>query len=445
MKKYILFVLLVLSNFVYAEYIPMLSLERTWRTIELLNGETNIWNKLFIYDEHIVGDSIVEDKNYYVFQGYISGLLREDVAAQKVYYIPKDSTHEVLLYDFDVEVGDVVSVYNASAAEMMKYKVINVSDTDRKTIEVVQMIYYEDSNGELQYFGDDDVFFSQKWTSGIGGDHGVIFRYDNRLAGVYSLHQLLCVKDNGVVVYNTGEIRNYTNDCENFTNIHYLEPMSAHTWIFSGNNDEIIKYNTRDFKQIDGIDVKDGGYKQIMAKYNGSEVLLYDFSLEVGDQINTYAVNSDDKSTVISTDSITLLNGRRVKRIQYDKRADDIEFVGSVNGFLAPLMENYYENKNLHFCGVEYVLYSSHIEKVFSTNEEQCSDISYLSEIVAEDLFTINNDILMLKDVKCGSAAIYSADGRQVLSFTGNTADISSLPHGLYIVRAGAKTAKFVK
>ena len=441
MKKYILFVLLVICNFIYAEYIPMLSLERTWRTVILWNMNAGyIWEKVSIYDERIVGDSIWDGKHYSVFDGYISGLLREDVASQKVYYIPKDSTHEFLLYDFDVEVGDVVSVYNSHAGNEANYLVVSVNNTNRKEIKVREEVFGTESGERV--WGQ----YTQTWTSGVGGESGLIFRYTINRIGYNVIHQLLCVKDNGIVVYNNeGEIRNYTNDCDNFTNIHYLEPMWAHTWIFSGNNDEIIKYNTRDFKQIDGIDVKDGGYKQIMAKYNGSEVLLYDFSLEVGDQINTYAVNSDDKSTVISTDSITLLNGRRVKRIQYDKRADDIEFVGSVNGFLAPLMENYYENKNLHFCGVEYVLYSSHIEKVFSTNEEQCSDISSLSEIVAEDLFTINNDILMLKDVKCVSAAIYSADGRQVMTFTGNAADISSLPHGLYIVRAGAKTAKFVK
>ena|GEM_PF-4568789 len=40
---------------------------------------------------------------------------------------------------------------------------------------------------------------------------------------------------------------------------------------------------------------------------------------------------------------------------------------------------------------------------------------------------------------------IYNLFGRQVMTFTGNAADISSLPHGLYIVRAGDKTAKFVK
>ena len=75
-----------------------------------------------------------------------------------------------------------------------------------------------------------------------------------------------------------------------------------------------------------------------------------------------------------------------------------------------------------------------------------CEDIGTdIDELKAEELLTINNDILMLKDVMCGSAAIYSADGQLVLSFTGNTADISSLPHGLYIVRAGTKTAKFVK
>ncbi len=76
---------------------------------------------------------------------------------------------------------------------------------------------------------------------------------------------------------------------------------------------------------------------------------------------------------------------------------------------------------------------------------------SALEEVPAEELLNISGNVLTLKraDVNAVSA-IFSADGRQVMSFTGSTANISSLPQGLYVLRATAAngknlTAKFVK
>lgn len=92
-------------------------------------------------------------------------------------------------------------------------------------------------------------------------------------------------------------------------------------------------------------------------KESGSEmkdtlILLYDFSLAVGDKIvwieshgEVIPENMTDdtngsllrEASVTSVETITLADGRSARRIHYDNRADDIEFVGSVNGVFAPL------------------------------------------------------------------------------------------------------------
>ena len=93
-----------------------------------------------------------------------------------------------------------------------------------------------------------------------------------------------------------------------------------------------------------------------------------------------------------------------------------------------------------------------YIHKVSVITNANCDDIeNALEEVPAEELMTITDGVLTLKraDVNAVSA-IFSADGRQVMSFTGGTADISSLPQGLYVLRTASAngknlTAKFVK
>ena len=68
---------------------------------------------------------------------------------------------------------------------------------------------------------------------------------------------------------------------------------------------------------------------------------MYDFDLQVGDSIGTiYKEYNPDGSymfaKVTEVKIITLSDGRVARRISYDNRADDIEFVGSTLGILAP-------------------------------------------------------------------------------------------------------------
>ena len=71
------------------------------------------------------------------------------------------------------------------------------------------------------------------------------------------------------------------------------------------------------------------------------EKLMYDFDLQVGDSIGTiYKEYNPDGSymfaKVTEVKNITLSDGRVARRISYDSRADDIEFVGSTLGLIAP-------------------------------------------------------------------------------------------------------------
>ena len=71
-----------------------------------------------------------------------------------------------------------------------------------------------------------------------------------------------------------------------------------------------------------------------------ADVLLYDFNLNVGDTIANSYYEGQGISKVTSIEKISLYDGRTAKRINYDQRPCDIEYVGSVKGLLSHLSGN---------------------------------------------------------------------------------------------------------
>lgn len=98
--------------------------------------------------------------------------------------------------------------------------------------------------------------------------------------------------------------------------------------------------------------------KKIYAHIYGRDILLYDFGLEVGDSILHYQnirfdadapedlrFGSDSAYIYVSeVDSITLLDGRRAKRLHYRRYQDehyrsDIEYIGCAKGGLFSIID----------------------------------------------------------------------------------------------------------
>ena len=93
-------------------YIPMLAESNEWRVVSCFDG--------CITDAYFtLGDTLLDGKVYRVLDGYhyINGnmLIREDVEERKV-YLKQTFGHSILpeftLYDFSINVGDTIDVYN---------------------------------------------------------------------------------------------------------------------------------------------------------------------------------------------------------------------------------------------------------------------------------------------------------------------------------------------
>ena len=183
---------------------------------------------------------------------------------------------------------------------------------------------------------------------------------------------------------------------------------------------------------------------------DNTEYVLYDFSVSVGDIVQSYyglewCPNCHQPQTLIT--NVEYDEGLKIIQVKYlidGEYEGENEWIESIGGLAGP--DKPY---SITLCGgnEQYLLQKCNEgdNVLYENKNTQCLTTSNITEVSAHGLLTIDDDVLTLKGIDHGSAAIYSADGRQVMTFTGNAADISSLPHGLYIVRAGAKTAKFVK
>lgn len=146
-----------------------------------------------------------------------------------------------------------------------------------------------------------------------------------------------------------------------------LELSIGYTDTINIGNDTVIEGKT--YRLVDDYyPMRQDNYAIYMYdRYYQKEVLLYDFSLKVGDSIeqleDPYGGTPARYAKVSKTETITLADGRKAKRIEYERtypapRDPDIEFVGNERrGILGPLdnmlhstkLKAFYDNNILLF------------------------------------------------------------------------------------------------
>jgi hypothetical protein len=159
MKNILLFILASFSfQFSFAQYHPIVEENRTWKLV-------NYGFVQFFYIEFFEGDTLVNNTTYHKLysadnaQGsntYMVGMLREDETQKKVFFF--DGNQEFLLFNFDVQVNDVVNVYGLGAlvpVTVESIETIVVNGTNRKKINL---------HGE---------FYDTFWIEGVGGHNGL--------------------------------------------------------------------------------------------------------------------------------------------------------------------------------------------------------------------------------------------------------------------------------
>ena len=131
------------------------------------------------------------------------------------------------------------------------------------------------------------------------------------------------------------------------------------------------------------IPIRQYGQK-IYAWINNKDYLLYDFGLEIGDSIPQYyfGISADASQIdvygqvyahVLRIDSVLLEDGRKAKRLWYDGRMQDIEYVGSEYGILSPIIM-----PDITTCGGTHMCCSLDGGLIYETEPGICNSIGEL-------------------------------------------------------------------
>ena len=386
MKKISLLLVICCSAFVQAIAVPIGA--NQWNVLKFhaylgLDKEDAV-----IYEYTLIGDTTINNISYAKVMEretltsdspkYAAAIRQEE---NKVYVCYDDK--EYLLYDFGAKAGDEIMVWGGldHPTTLCKNRVKDVQTTeDGKRILTIEIA------DDIPDVTDEEQFReTAQWIEGIGSTHGLLHTGITYPGG--SFHYLQCAYSNGVQVYERKDDYFAQFGCEyNSNHVYFPE---GKVWSYdvtelckSGDKTFIRQMSVSGEKTINGtnyllldnVPIRERG-KQVFAYYEGKETLIYDFGLKVGDKIASssarlYNDNEEGLASVTAVDSVTLLDGRRAKRIQYDYRATDIEYVGSISnaGVLAPLY-----GEELPPCGpIRFICCSVDGNPVYETSEGSC-------------------------------------------------------------------------
>jgi hypothetical protein len=159
----------------------------------------------------IGGDTIINNLAYKILVGGGGGAFRQDTAARKVYYVPPGEPggeFEHLLYDFNMEVGDIVESY------IINYTVFNVDsilvgNTYRKMIDF-------GTGADIRII------------EGVGSTYGLLRELNpNPVAIDYFLVQLICFKENGDILLPPS-----SSECQLISDIQQVEEEAVNPLVF---------------------------------------------------------------------------------------------------------------------------------------------------------------------------------------------------------------------
>lgn len=419
MKKTMLFIFLIFQANVFSQ------------DLELIVNQSKRWNVLYtssnLGDEPPFGDYqitsslrvgneiFINGKNYHhiIMNGEVSSYLyiRENVTNQ-VYLYNSNKNLEWLLYNFDVEVGDVISLYNDFDNNYYDFEVENVSfefvwDRSRKKIELTS-----------SENGGDEV-----WYEGIGSMSGLIY---SGVTVIDNWHELLCYFEN----YDDFH-QNYSV-CNTSTNpVFDIAYFNENTFVLDHFliNDSVIE-------------LSDGEYIAEFLSEQGNSNNVVEFS------IGGMCGNSTSASVLVNTDSsLSILNnyGTTLQQCnpQYPNGDNQEErFFNILTGFFTYPNPNeylpvYYEKSE---DGLHLAMWTDVNEKlVFNVSERLgISDVEFKNQFV---IFPnpLKDKLNIKTNISNYNLEIYNVLGKQVFKkqdvISEIELDISLLSKGIYLLK----------
>ena len=265
-------------------------------------------------------------------------------------YIYYDNT-EYLLYDFNVQPGDELTVFAG---------INHYHSHHTNTIRVDEVFGTEMSLSVFpDFYGDvrPTCFGVTKWVEGVGDLCGFITGADCGLSEYQTA--LLCAYKDGNTEYTT-EYEEYTeygceyNSGENKEYILTLpglqrtvcneycgetEEDNSANFTYKQTFDSIFFENDKPYILCNGYLLREEDNKIFLYSQSlNKDIVLYDFTLEVGDLLPTYikdfdgTMYSDDTLVVTGISSVTLLDGKKYKKWTFNNGMEYVEAIGMYGG-----------------------------------------------------------------------------------------------------------------
>ena len=330
------------------------------------------------YRYQLAQDTVVDGKTYTILNCSATaepntlnldlGMVR--FAEDKKVYANYGGT-EYLVYDFSVQVGDILIVLtNALGDDTQKCLVHDVSIDETSNRTVITLFVYDEYRGE---FIKDD-YSTIKWIEGIGSENGFFEGVEKFVDGGGAKH-LLCAYQGDELKYTGPLYEEYgceynagQNPEDLFPTLWGLQRTSCTKTIGENENGTVwgsrsylmqeIETATIDGKQYLLFGINDiysyDEYCSLWLREENNKILvystaqkkdlvLYDFTLNVGDSLSRLYVDYDLSSVVdydndewglaslvvTEVSTITLLDGKEYKKWTFDNGIEYVEGIGS--------------------------------------------------------------------------------------------------------------------
>lgn len=472
-------------------YKPLVVEGNRWN--ELLTYGINSYNKtqVFKIEGDSIDDGIAYKKIVYTIdslgQNWIQdGLIREDVAQKKVYF-KRNNEQEYLLYDFDVQPGDVIISRSSVLGDSIN---IRIDSVDAIRIDAAKYKKFYVSTKRLTHDESEYEFSGNKriFIEGIGSLDGILQIGDPDIVGVG--HGLLCFYRNDRLFLKNGA----DTSCYYWGNPRATyKPLLVegnqwnvvYSWNFNeGAPIELVGYYTLIYSLDGDTIVGDVKYKRLIAYKDkeqtrseylgliredineqkvfftpegqqyiykgGEEYLLYDFGAQVGDVVFESEYFKDRKAIVTSIDYV-YIGGVERKVLTVDNWRLWIEGIGGDDGFLSEIwpLDGSWPSKLLCFSQNNQLVYKPE-NPVYNdcfVFKKQGSDIEGNEIDNLNYTISISENNLLITSAKAEpfDVKIYNMLGSQVLIKTGNAQYVKIFTEGftsgsyiLYIVSEGA-------
>jgi len=159
----------------------------TWRYTQYYqDADTSIGNKTYkkLHRSKEIRDSYNDTILFAEYNEYM-GALRSEDSQKKVYLVLKDSINEMLLYDFNLEVGDTVPIWHNNFSHIITVEEIDTIIVDGKSLRAFEM------NTNLAYNPVNEHLIIE----GIGSLRDLLY-IENYLEGTYTFECFNDLKTN---------------------------------------------------------------------------------------------------------------------------------------------------------------------------------------------------------------------------------------------------------